>query len=450
MKLKIAAFLFLAAVARADTLPDWHDGFGAPPAGLGLNGDPRALLAHDGSLYCGGSFNQAGPVTSWFLARLDRVNGSFAWTALGDLDNRVNALTAWGDSVLAGGRFTLVDGVDADRVAVWDGAAWHAVGDPAAWTWGHVSALAVIDGAPWAAGTGFVVRWNGSAWISMTGSGFTGDVFALAAYDGAPVMGGAFAVVPNPADDPTAAANVARWDGAMWRALGGGLGDTCYALAAWNGGLVAGGVFTSPAALAARWNGSGWSALGAGVVGTAVTALAPWGNRLAVGGDLTGAGSAAVSDLALYDGALWSDVTEGVDGLVRALAPWDGALAVGGGFTLVRGGTLESSHIGLWIDPTVGVDDAPAPLALHAAPNPFNPRVILRFERPAAGAARLEIFDARGRRVRRLPDGEPTAGVAEIAWDGRDDAGRLLPAAVYLARLTVGDAAATARVTLAR
>ena len=172
--------------------------------------------------------------------------------------------------------------------------------------------------------------------------------------------------------------------------------------------------------------------------------------RLAVGGDLTGAGSTAVSDLALYDGALWSDVTEGVDGLVRALAPWDGALAVGGGFTLVRGGTLESSHIGLWIDPTVGVDDAPAPLALHAAPNPFNPRVILRFERPAAGAARLEIFDARGRRVRRLPDGEPTAGVTEIAWDGRDDAGRALPGGLYLARLTTPAGAVTSKLTLVR
>ncbi|MCA8953721.1 MAG: hypothetical protein KDE27_29690 [Planctomycetes bacterium] len=296
MKLKIAAFLFLAAVARADTLPDWHDGFGAPPAGLGLNGDPRALLAHDGSLYCGGSFNQAGPVTSWFLARLDRVNSSFAWTSLGDLDNRVNALTAWGDSVLAGGRFTLVDGVDADRVAVWDGAAWHAVGDPAAWTWGHVSALAVIDGAPWAAGTGFVVRWNGSAWISMTGSGFTGDVFALAAYDGAPVMGGAFASVPNPADDPTAAANVARWDGAMWHALGAGVDQEVNALT-----------------------------------------LLPNGD-LAVGGDFTTAGGQPASHVALWDGAAWTTLPPGADGDVFALGVLpNGTLAVGGNFGQIGG-----------------------------------------------------------------------------------------------------------------
>lgn len=440
----------LAAPLRADVAPDWHAGFGPPPDGLGLDGDPRALLAHGGSLYCGGSFSQAGGVAAWYVARLDEESGAYAWTSLGDLDDRVNALAAWDDSVLAGGRFTDAAGVAVNRTAVWDGAAWHPVGDPAAWTWGHVSALAVIDGEPWAAGTGFIVRWNGSAWTSMTGAGFTGDVFALADHGGEPVAGGAFASIPNPAGEPTAAANVARWDGAVWRPLGAGLGGTCYALARWNGELVAGGVFTSPAPLAARWNGSGWSALGAGLTGTFVTALAPWGVRLAVGGDLSGAGAVPVSDVALFDGAVWSDLTGGVNGMVRALAPVDGSLAVGGGFTLVRFGELPSSHLALWIDPSVSVGGPPAALRLVAAPNPFNPRTVLGFSLPAAAAVRLEAFDARGRRVRVLADGPRDAGAWTAAWDGRDDAGRPLGAGAYLLRLTADGAAATVRVCLVR
>ena len=38
-------------------------------------------------------------------------------------------------------------------------------------------------------------------------------------------------------------------------------------------------------------------------------------------------------------------------------------------------------------------------LILEATPNPFNPRVSLKFELPTASRTRLEIFDLRGRRV---------------------------------------------------
>jgi len=449
-RIVLAAVVLLAAAARADVAPDWHAGFGAPPAGLGLDGDPRALLAHGGSLYCGGSFTQAGDASAWYAARLDETLGQYAWTSLGPLDNRVNALAAWGDSVLAGGRFTDAAGTAVNRVAVWDGAAWHPVGDPGAWAWGHVNALAEVDGVPWAAGTGFVVRWNGTAWTAMTGAGFTGDVFALAALDGGIAAGGAFASIVGTSGDPVAAANVARWNGEAWEPLGGGLDDTCYALASWNGALVAGGVFTAPAPLAARWNGSGWSALGAGLSGTFVTALAPWGARLIVGGDLSGAGAVPVSDVALFDGAAWSDMTGGVLGMVRAVAPFGGAAAVGGGFTLVRGGTLASSHIGLWVDPSVDVATPPPPPVLRASPNPFNPRTVLRCDLPHPATADLAAFDLAGRRVRTLLHGSLDAGPHDVAWDGRDDAGRALPAGVYVLRLRTDGSSASRRVSLVR
>lgn len=71
-------------------------------------------------------------------------------------------------------------------------------------------------------------------------------------------------------------------------------------------------------------------------------------------------------------------------------------------------------------------------------PNPFRDSTRLRFRLPQADRARLTILDATGRLVRDLGEREWAAGYAELAWDGRDAQGALLPAGVYLARLEVG------------
>jgi hypothetical protein len=70
-----------------------------------------------------------------------------------------------------------------------------------------------------------------------------------------------------------------------------------------------------------------------------------------------------------------------------------------------------------------------APLALTPNPTRGAQRVVV----PAAAAAgaRLEIVDVSGRRVRHAA----TLPRAEFVWDGRDDAGRPVPAGVYLVRV---------------
>jgi subtilisin family serine protease len=108
----------------------------------------------------------------------------------------------------------------------------------------------------------------------------------------------------------------------------------------------------------------------------------------------------------------------------------------------------------LYGDFATGVDPvvpAPARPALAGYPNPFNPRVTLRFALPADGPATLEIHDLAGRLVRRLLDGPLTAGDHEAVWDGRDDDGRAVASGQYLARLRAADAApATRKLTLVR
>ena len=60
--------------------------------------------------------------------------------------------------------------------------------------------------------------------------------------------------------------------------------------------------------------------------------------------------------------------------------------------------------------------------------------------------AMLEIYDVSGRRVRHIR-GSMLAG---FIWDGRDDAGWLLPAGVYVQRLAAGPHTWVAKALLIR
>jgi hypothetical protein len=110
----------------------------------------------------------------------------------------------------------------------------------------------------------------------------------------------------------------------------------------------------------------------------------------------------------------------------------------------IRGRTLGTTVSAPDVAPA-----APA-LLLGAAPNPFNPATEVRFELPRAGQVTLDIFDSRGRHVRRLLDGDLPAGLHRPLWRGRDDAGHRLASGVYHARLVAGGFVQTRALTLVK
>jgi len=81
-------------------------------------------------------------------------------------------------------------------------------------------------------------------------------------------------------------------------------------------------------------------------------------------------------------------------------------------------------------------------------PNPFNPTTSIRYTLSAPGRVTLMVFDAGGRLVRTLVDGNVDAGAHDALWDGRDNAGRSVGSGVYFYRIESGSFVASRKMVL--
>jgi hypothetical protein len=106
--------------------------------------------------------------------------------------------------------------------------------------------------------------------------------------------------------------------------------------------------------------------------------------------------------------------------------------------------------IGIGVPVDVGSRGVSGKLGLRVAPNPAQGRAVFTIECDRPGLQRLHIIDLRGRVVRRLDDSVSTAGRRTVAWDGRDMAGKQVPAGVYLVTLEVAGRSVSTRVSLLR
>ncbi len=112
------------------------------------------------------------------------------------------------------------------------------------------------------------------------------------------------------------------------------------------------------------------------------------------------------------------------------------------GVVITTAGELfENNGQGDWFSagfpPSVsGLAESARPsIDLLTTPNPSEGEARLDFTLPEAGRVSVRLFDASGRLVRELLEGDLPAGAASLRWDGRDDRGDLLPAGVYFSRV---------------
>jgi hypothetical protein len=366
--------------------------WGIDTAQAGMDGIIRTLAASgtgsDSVLYAGGDFTIAGGISATHVAKLH--DGQ--WSAMDrGLDQAVQSLAVVdagaGPTLYAGGDFVTADGYVVNHVARWTGARWGALGTG---TDGPVFAIAAYDdgrgpalyvGGQFETAGGVaaksIARWDGSTW-SAVGDGVSGTsgaaVRSLAVYNagqGASLYAaGKFSSPGN---------NIASWNGNSWTAVGEGTDDCVNALVVFSDvsgpALCVGGAFSRAGGIrnagrVARWSGASWSSMAGGLGSDPVEALSVYddgnGAALYAGGQFTQAGQRAVKRIAKWQGNGWSSLDTGISddasdecwcgasscgcgprpGIVYVMAQFDGALYVGGNFA--SAGCSQSRNLARW------------------------------------------------------------------------------------------------------
>jgi hypothetical protein len=281
--------------------------------------------------------------------------GQGAWSAVGSgINAQALAMTEYNTELYIGKlNFSIPDEINR-----WDGTNLLSVGGG---TNGPVGAFVIFNSELYVGG-GFTVagghavadvaKWNGTNWIALGSQLDNFAINALAIYNGELYAAGySF----NATGAAPSLFTIAKWNGSAWEGVGAGLqGGDVYALAVYNNELYASGTFTNSGSTTvghiAKWNGSSWSAVGAGTnSGTTVYTLSVYQNELYAGGNFSTAGGISASCLAKWNGSAWSKVgttSNGTNNTVIALTTYNTELYVGGAFSTAGG--ISANHIAKW------------------------------------------------------------------------------------------------------
>ncbi len=98
-----------------------------------------------------------------------------------------------------------------------------------------------------------------------------------------------------------------------------------------------------------------------------------------------------------------------------------------------------------------GVKTPHIPVTLYQnTPNPFNPSTRIRYFIPEPLHVRLSVFDASGKLVRILADGNKPSGFHAETWNGTDERGGSVASGVYFYNLRAGKKETTRKMILMR
>jgi hypothetical protein len=430
-----------------------------------LAGNVQAVEVNGSRACVGGDFTIINGVPRSNLAALDETSGALlAWNPT--TNATVDALMTSGSSVYVGGQFSNVNGTTRNRAASVDAltGALNAfnpsvdVSSPTTVTafaidgstvymggvFGTVGgvgrgSLAAVD-----ATTGAILPWNPNANGSVYALSFVpGGIFG----DAIVVVGGQFTLIGGQVRNnlATVDAQTGAPGAALHNPNGSVLSMVVEPLPPGYGGvndIYIGGTFTSVGgqprngiAQIAPLSVLGWAPNANGVV----EAITKVGNTVFVGGIFTsiGAGSPQprrnIAALDANNGAATTWDPNALGGAVHTILERAGTVYAGGSFTSIAG--TPHSHFAGMGGIVTAVESEPVsdatPLALRAAPNPFDRSTKIQFSMRAAGETRITVYDVTGRRVREIHSGWLPSGRHTMSWDGREDSGLPVAAGVY-------------------
>ena len=402
-----------AAIPNSINLAKWNGSVWSAVPGITspLSGFAAYELAYDPTnniLYVGGEHtNVNGNTEADYVFGINLADNSLVTLGHnGSSDGALNAMvTALAvdstGNVYVGGFFTDVSNngtplTEADRVAMWNGTNWSALGNNGVGVGalnGVVGAIAVdssdnvyvggsFTNAAGIAQADYIAKWDGANWSAL-GSNGSGNGALLSAsggtniqeivINGSDIYVGGFFTGASVLDADYAArfdTNTSTWHGLGGNGAGDGSLNGGVVGMAFNGGnLYMGGYFykvndngslLNGGSYFAIWNGSNWSTLGNytdGVLNSTVDTIAMLGTDVYIGGAFTNlGGDARIDYLARWDGLEWNPVGNltqsygSLNGRVRALIVDGTDLYAGGDFTTAynEGSSLVANYVAKW------------------------------------------------------------------------------------------------------
>jgi len=325
---------------------------------IGAGSTIHAFCRAGTDLYVGGWFNYLLGTRCNYIGKIDLLTLECSSLGTG-CDNGVMAISYSAEAnprLYIGGYFTTANGVSASRVAYWDfsTSTFVAMGTGCN---GPVNAICasqyslgnVFIGGLFSTADGVTVNrialWNGSAFAAM-GAGCDAAVYAITedTSNGRMYVGGDFLTANS-----VTVNRIAYWNGSTFVALGTGCNAVVRAIAmdVGNTSVLVGGEFTTAGGASrnriARWDGSTFTAFGTGCSYTVHTICVPTPftpGAFWIGGEFTTANGVQAQYLTYWTGSTFAAFVplQSINGgIVYAICSADTGLFVGGAFTACSG-----------------------------------------------------------------------------------------------------------------
>ena len=261
------------------------------------------------------------------------------------------------NTLIIGGQFDSIGNVQAKNIARWDGINFIPIGngiDLGSGLYTIITSLAIYNNEIYAACNDYpahkIFKWDGTNWsVFATPNDYTN---CLKVHNGKLYAGGNFTVIGG-----TLVKGIGVYDGVSWSDIGGGGDDPNCGWCSFvediefvDTLMYVGGTFATAGSAAvsniAMWNGATWTALGSGINGNSgiydgwVWSLKEYNNELYAGGNFEFAGGIPCH-ISKWNGTNWSLVGVGISTYASNFTIFKSKLYVtGGGYS---GGNFISS-----------------------------------------------------------------------------------------------------------
>ncbi|TVQ75529.1 MAG: hypothetical protein EA380_10650 [Phycisphaeraceae bacterium] len=354
------------------------DGFNLTPVpGTESIGLADAMIVHDDGQGDGTTIFIGGRTGVW------KKSGD-QWINIGQVAGapnttiRINAFAIHDDgsgpALYASGSFTSIDGIDAMKLAKWDGIEWLPVHSetedfPTILVLSSFQAPGETQPHLYAGSSLFpdslvplFQRWDGSSWEDLTPQlaeqlNISSHIIEMVVFDDDNTGPRLYVAGRFQISNHAFCGGIARWDGASATPVGHGLNNIVHAITEFDSKPIVAGDFTRAGTVElnhiAQWDGQAWQPLGSGVSRDPVARIYATavhddgsGPALYAGGLFITAGGVPANNIARWDGNQWTPVGSGTNGLVYALQVYDdgsgSALYAGGSFTTAGGQTVNN------------------------------------------------------------------------------------------------------------